>query len=208
MSRTPLQNRVNPFGIIHTHPARGILMGNRGIIHDPKTRTLLKRRWTTKAWIICLCRFKGRRRAVMGPNSYTELFFLDEATALSAGHRPCFECQRARATAFARTFMKANGLDTATAPAIDRILHAERLARPRPAISDQTVRGLPDGSFVASDDEAYLVTNGRLCRWSFDGYDAPADIRREHYVLLTPASTVRTLAAGYRPEFHPNATAA
>jgi hypothetical protein len=199
MSRTPLQNRVDPFGTIHAHPARGTLMGNRGIIHDPKTRTLSTRRWTTKAWIICLCRFKGRRRAVMGPNSYTELFFLDEATALSAGHRPCFECQRARALVFAETFAKANGMAQARAPDIDLILHGERLARPRPTIGAHDAVGLPDGSFVAADDKAYLVKAGKLLRWRFDGYGMAVEFDGGRYVLLTPASIVRTLDAGYRP---------
>ena len=98
----PLQNRVDPFGAIHAVDARGLFTGNRGIIHDPATKTLLKRRWTTKAWIICTCEYKGRRREVMGRNGpnggacWTELFFLDEVTALAAGHRPCFTCRRSR----------------------------------------------------------------------------------------------------------------
>jgi len=90
----PLQNRVTPFGDIIATPARGMFTGNRGIIHDPATRTLLRRRWTTKSWIVCACEWKGIRRDVMGGRSWTELFFLDEATALAAGHRPCFLCRR------------------------------------------------------------------------------------------------------------------
>jgi len=86
----PLQNRVTPIGDIVAIPQRGIFTGNRGIIHDPAIRTLLARRWASKAWLVCLCEFKGRRRAVMGLRSWTELFFLDEAVALAAGHRPCF----------------------------------------------------------------------------------------------------------------------
>jgi hypothetical protein len=89
----PLQNRVTPFGDIVAIPQRGMFTGNRGIIHDPATRILLKKRWATKAWLTCLCDFKGRRRAVMGGRSWTELFFLDEAVALAAGHRPCFFCR-------------------------------------------------------------------------------------------------------------------
>src|SRR6202051_1478894 len=89
-----LQNRVTPFGDIVAIPQRGIFTGNRGIIHDPATRTLLKRRWATNAWLTCLCEFEGRRRAVMARRSWTELFFLDEAVALAAGHRPCFFCRR------------------------------------------------------------------------------------------------------------------
>src|SRR5262249_29382505 len=96
----PLQNRVTPFGEIVAITQRGIFTGNRGIIHDPRTRTLLGRRWTTKAWIICVCDYKGIRRAVMGGGSWTELFFLDEATALAAGHRPCFLCRHRAAEEF------------------------------------------------------------------------------------------------------------
>lgn len=203
-----LQNRVDPFGNILAHPARGTFMGNRGIIHDPRTRSLLKRRWATKAWIICLCSFKGRRRSVMGPNSYTELFFLDEATALAAGHRPCFECQRASAISFATTFAEANGIASAKAAEIDRLLHAERLARPRPAIDGRALTDLPDGSFIASGDEAYLMNCGMPHRWSFDGYHSAAEIRGERCVLLTPASTTRAFAAGYRPEIHQSAAMA
>jgi hypothetical protein len=95
----PLQNRVTPFGEIVAIVQRGLFTGNRGIIHDPATRTLLRRRWTTRAWITCVCDFKGRRREVMARRSWTELFFLDEATALAAGHRPCFYCRRTDALA-------------------------------------------------------------------------------------------------------------
>jgi hypothetical protein len=98
----PLQNRVTPFGEIVALNQRGLFIGNRGIIHNPATRTLLKRRWTTKAWITCRCDYKDVRRVVMARRSWTELFFLDEATALAAGHRPCFFCRRAAAEAFAR----------------------------------------------------------------------------------------------------------
>src|SRR5947207_8281454 len=95
-----LQNRVTPFGHIVAISQRGMFTGNRGIIHDPATRTLLKRRWASKAWLVCLCEFKGRHRTVMGGRSWTELFFLDEAVALAAGHRPCFFCRRDAATEF------------------------------------------------------------------------------------------------------------
>ena len=103
----PLQNRVDPFGEIHAVDARGMFTGNRGVIHDPDTKTLLKRRWTTKAWIICSCELQGPQADVMGRNArsggagWTELFFLDEVTALAAGHRPCFACRREAAKAFA-----------------------------------------------------------------------------------------------------------
>jgi len=130
----PLQNRVDPFGDIHAVAARGLFTGNRGIIHDPATRTLLGRRWTTKAWIICTCEYKGRRREPMGLNGreggagWTELFFLDEVTALAAGHRPCFTCRREAAKAYAAAFGEAFGGAKPTVQMIDARLHAERLA--------------------------------------------------------------------------------
>jgi hypothetical protein len=130
----PLQNRVDPFGNIHAVAARGMFTGNRGVIHDPETKTLLTRRWTTKAWIICDCDFRGRRREVMGRNApsgnagWTELFFLDEVTALAAGHRPCFYCRRERAVEFARCFAAGQGRDRMSAPEMDEVLHRERWA--------------------------------------------------------------------------------
>jgi len=117
-----LQNRVTPFGEIVATPARGLSMGNRGILHDDRRR-LGRRRWTHKAWICCVTEFRGRRRQVMAPGRYTELFFLDEAVALAAGHRPCFECRRAAANAFAACWG-----GEPRAPDMDRVLHAERLA--------------------------------------------------------------------------------
>jgi hypothetical protein len=133
----PLQNRVDPFGEIHAVVARGMFTGNRGVIHDPATKTLLNCRWTTKAWIICECDFRGRRREVMGRNApsgragWTELFFLDEVTALAAGHRPCFYCRRERAIEFARCFAAGQGRETIAAPEMDAVLHRERWASRR-----------------------------------------------------------------------------
>ena len=103
----PLQNRVTPFGDIVATPERGTFTGNRGIIHDPHTKTLLSKRWSSPAWLICLCDFRGRRRDVMATRSWTELFFLDEATALAAGHRPCFYCRRMEANAFRAAWKRA-----------------------------------------------------------------------------------------------------
>ena len=157
----PLQNRVDPFGDIHAVDARGMFTGNRGIIHDPATRTLLKRRWTTKAWIICTCEYKGIRREPMGRNGpngkagWTELFFLDEVTALAAGHRPCFLCQRERAKAFAACFGLAFGVAKPKAPEVDAHLHDERLASGGRTVEldRHGLRKLPDGA-MSSRDEA------------------------------------------------------
>src|SRR5580704_7616183 len=125
----PLQNRVTPFGDILVIEQRGLFIGNRGIIHDPATKTLLRRRWTTKAWLVCVLHYKGRRRDVMSGRSWTELFFLDEAVALAAGHRPCFFCRRGDAEAFRAAWAKARGGGTPSAPEMEAILHAERLDR-------------------------------------------------------------------------------
>src|SRR3984893_9841337 len=122
----PLQNRVTAFGEIVAIPQRGMFTGNRGIIHDPATRTLLKKRWATKAWLICLCEYEGRRRVVMGGRSWTELFFLDEAVALAAGHRPCFYCRRQSAEAFRAAWTMGRGGEVPYAAEIDAVLHEER----------------------------------------------------------------------------------
>ena len=123
----PLQNRVTPAGDIIATPHRGLFTGNRGIIHDPATKTLT-RRWASKAWLTCVCEFRGRRRQVMGGRSWTELFFLDEATALAAGHRPCFFCRRDDANRFRAAWDAGNGTAKVLARDIDIRLHRERLA--------------------------------------------------------------------------------
>lgn len=203
----PLQNRVDPFGEIHAHPARGSFMGNRGIIHDAATRTLLKRRWTTKSWIICLCAFKGRRRRVMGPGSYTELFFLDEATALAAGHRPCFECQRARAMEFVDLFARANALPDAKAGSVDRLLHEERRG-PKREMPAEAARNLPNGAFVSTSAGPFMVLRGAFRRWHFDGYGEERPLDARSVLLLTPPATVKAMQAGYSPVVYPSAVTA
>jgi hypothetical protein len=210
----PLQNRVTPFGDIVALPQRGLFTGNRGILHDPAIKTLLgrpgaSRRWASKAWLICVLEFKGRRRDVMGRRSWTELFFLDEATALAAGHRPCFHCRRQDANAFRAAWAEGNGAAARTAPEIDAALHRERLdgrnkrlhALPAPLTQ------LPDGAMVASAGASYLILAGKALRWSPAGYaHAHADPSSlQDARLLTPPSTVRALAAGYRATLHPSA---
>ncbi len=197
----PLQNRVTPFGEIVASPQRGMLMGNRGIIHDPATRTLLRRRWTTRAWIICVCEFKGVRREVMARRSWTELFFFDEATALAAGHRPCFYCQRQRAKTFQAAWATGNETTLPSAPAMDMILHGERLdakGGKRRHHIEGSIADLPDGTMVASGDNTYVVMGGETHLWSWDGY-SPSQTPTMNVSLLTPPSTVRALRAGYGP---------
>ena len=201
-----LQNRVTPFGEIVAVPERGTFTGNRGIIHDPASRTLLRRRWTSKAWIVCLCAYKGVRRPVMARRSWTELFFLDEATALAAGHRPCFYCRRADAEAFRAAWAAGNGVSPPRAAAIDAVLHGERLDRRAKRLHPLAlpVTALPDGAMVAAGGDALLVVGGRALRWSPGGYrEAAGAVFADR--LITPPSSVAALAAGYRPALHPSA---
>lgn len=227
----PLQNRVTPEGEIISTPHRGLMMGNRGGCFHRDDRTLKSRRWVSRQWISCLLDFKGRRRELMQPNRYTELFFLDEATALSAGHRPCFECRRAEARRFAELWSKvhppiagagasvgAASLRKPTlvvrAPAMDVVLQPERVGPGGGKCTHvAALAGLPDGVFVrharepGQPPQPYLVDALRLLPWSPSGYgesiSRPALPTIE---VLTPASIVAVLSAGYRPMLHPSAT--
>src|SRR5882724_11844177 len=192
----PLQNRVTPSGDIVADSHRGLFTGNRGIIHDPATRTLLKKRWTTPAWIICVCEFRGWRRKVMGGRSWTELFFLDEATALAAGHRPCFFCRRDDANRFRAAWEEGNGVSNVLARDIDAVLHRERLDRGKKrlrAISGPLEK-LPDGAMVRAGDESYLISRGQALLWTWEGYRQVVSPPRVA-ALLTPPSTLRALSA-------------
>jgi hypothetical protein len=204
----PLQNRVTPFGDIVATPYRGLFTGNRGIIHDPATKTLT-RRWTSKAWITCVCEFRGRRRTVMGGRSWTELFFLDEATAFAAGHRPCFFCRRDDALRFRAAWEAGNGVAGILAPEMDAVLHRERLSdgKKRPHALPAPIERLPDGAMVALGSESYLIARGQLRRWSFEGYHR-ADAGAAAAMLLTPPSILHALSAGYQPVLHPSASSA
>jgi hypothetical protein len=171
-SRPPLQNRVTPFGEIVAVSERGTMMGNRGILHDVTGR--LRRRWTSPLWICCVLQFRGRRDPVMAPGHYTRLFFLDEPTALAAGHRPCAYCRRAAYNAFRSAWTAANadlGLGAnPRAVEIDRVLHAQRLG---PGGSKRLHRAdltsLPDGTFIAQPDSEHtggsphLLDSGKDC---------------------------------------------
>ena len=201
----PLQNRVTPTGDIIATPHRGMFTGNRGIIHDPATKTLT-RRWASQAWLTCLCEFRGRRREVMGGRSWTELFFLDEATALSAGHRPCFFCRRDDANRFRAAWEEGNGFRRVLARAIDAVLHRERLsgAKKRLHAVQMPLEELPDGAMLQRGAESFLIVQGRALLWSPAGYrKAPNAIKDA--MLLTPPSTLRALVAGYRPLLHESA---
>ncbi|MBN9217347.1 MAG: hypothetical protein J0I79_05290 [Mesorhizobium sp.] len=212
----PLQNRVDPFGAIHAVPERGLFTGNRGIIHDPATKTLLKKRWALQAWIICVCQFRNVRREPMGRNrpggkaGWTELFFLDEVTALAAGHRPCFFCQRERAKEFVGRFGQAFGIAEPRAPQVDKRLHRERLAsgdKPQGVTKDE-LSLLPDGAMVADGGNAYALRGGKASAWSFAGYGPPFRLDQfedKPLVVLTPQTTLGVLRHGFQPVWHPSA---
>ena len=205
--RMPLQNRVTPTGEIIADPHRGLFTGNRGIIHDPATKTLLRKRWASPAWITCVCEFRGWRRKVMGGRSWTELFFLDEATALAAGHRPCFFCRRDDANRFRAAWEQGNGVSSVLARDIDTVLHRERLERSNKRLHPlpMPVAALPDGAMVQAGDESYLIAQGGALRWSMAGYEKTR-AALDHPLLLTPPSTLRAMGAGYRPVLHPSAS--
>jgi hypothetical protein len=203
----PLPNRVDPFGSLFADTSRGLLFGNRGGRFHRDERTLGARRWVSRRWICCRLDFKGRHRNVWGAG-YTELFFLDEPTALAAGHRPCFECRRADAQAFAAAF--AHG-PASRADEIDRVLHAERLDGRAKRRQRRAIDGLPDGGVLTLADEpgiAFAVRGPALLQWSPTGYTAARPRPRNLMVdVLTPPGTLTALSVGYRPRWHPSADA-
>jgi hypothetical protein len=208
----PRRNRVTPFGDVIATPERGTMMGNRGILHDPDGR--VRRPWQVKRWLLCVLEFRGRHRTVMAPNRYTELFFLDEATGLAAGHRPCFECRRKGFLAFRDAWAAGNRPtmrpETIGADLMDHQLHTERVGPDR---SKRTFTAdldeLPDGVFVKlgdADGGACLVWRDNLLDWSAGGYTGRRRRSRGRVVsVLTPRSTVAAIRAGYVPEVHPSA---
>jgi hypothetical protein len=205
--RSPLQNRVLPTGEIVAVPGRGLLMGNRGCIHNAD-RTLGVSRWRTKMWISCVLDWGGRKRDVMPPGRWTALFFLDEATALAAGHRPCGYCRRADHRWFGESWRAAQELAVRPyAWEMDIQLHAERVHRRRTKLTRPAALGdLPDGAMVSHDGKPALVAGHTLRPWSFDGYGQARALSDDTSVtLLTPPSIVAVLAAGYRPFIHPTA---
>jgi len=203
----PLQNRVTPTGDIVADPHRGIFTGNRGIIHDPATKTLLNKRWSSPAWITCVCEFRGWRRQVMARRSWTELFFLDEATAFAAGHRPCFFCRRDDANRFRAAWEAGNGVKNIRAKEMDAVLHRERLERGKKRLHPLPVpiAELPYGAMVQAGGESFLMLKGRALLWSMARY-RKSDAKLSEAMLLTPPSTLRAISAGYRPVLHGSAT--
>jgi hypothetical protein len=202
----PLQNRVDPFGNLFVAPARGLFMGNRGGRFHIDAKTLTARRWASRQWICCVLDFKGRHRDVWG-RFYTELFFLDEVTALAAGHRPCFECRRQDAVAFAEKWRQAQKLRASPkAGAMDAVLHGERLKGRLKRLHRRAIDELPDGAFVVWEEGAFAVRGDALLRWTPHGYEGRQPRPRGVTVdVLTPPSVVAVLKAGYEPHWHASA---
>ena len=199
----PLQNRVTPFGEIVAVSGRGLMMGNRGVLHDDHRHIV--RYSQVRRWIACLIEFRGRHRTIMKPRSYTELFFLDEATALAAGHRPCAECRHEDYVRFKTLWEKCIG-KPADADAMDHRLELDRLAgkaTKRLYVADWA--RLPDGTFIAEDGVAWLLWGDDAYAWTADGYGRRRKRRRRGTArVITPRSIVKVLAAGYRPRVHPS----
>jgi hypothetical protein len=202
---------VTPFSTLVATAARGRWFGNRGCLHDDQGQ--IRRAYATTRWIFCELAFKGRRRPLLRPGHYTELFFLDEATALAAGHRPCAECMRSRFNAFRSAWAVANpatGLgDRPAATALDAALHAERrLPSGAQATYLERLGRLPPGAMFRHGEEAYLMATTGVWRWSPEGYaraNLPAGLL---VAVLTPPSVVGALLAGYPAEVHPSARGA
>ncbi|HKA35901.1 MAG TPA: hypothetical protein VKH43_03725 [Thermoanaerobaculia bacterium] len=202
----PLQNRVDPYGRLHAVPERGAWMGNRGVLHNEAKEIVA--RWRSPRWITCVLEFRGRRREVFAPHRYSELFFLDEATSLAAGHRPCAECRKSRFKDFRAAWAagRSDGVDfrPPTAGEMDRVLHSERLL---PGGGKRTYQAalssLPAGVIVEHGGNPHLIRAGKLRPWSFAGYGLAAGLPATTEVtVLTPRSIVRAIAAGFQPQVH------
>ena len=204
----PLQNRVTPDGDIIADSARGLFMGNRGVLHD-EHQVLGPVRWRHKNWVTCLLEFKGRRRRLMQPNRYTELFFLDEAVALAAGHRPCGECRRSDYKRWRALWAKAHRSELPGAKDMDEILHASRAHRGARALKSFRAKldDLPDGAFIYLNGGAtpLLVLGDRLLAYGPGGYERAVARPTGEVDVLTPQVTISILRAGYRPVIHPTA---
>jgi hypothetical protein len=201
----PLQNRVTPAGDIVAVPERGTLTGNRGVLHDEAGR--IRRPWQVRRWIACALEFRGRHREPMPPGRWTALFFVDEATALAAGHRPCAECRHADYRRFRAAWAEGQGAAEPRADEIDRVLHAERLDGRRKRLHPARLGDLPDGVIVEIEGGFYLTQGDRLLGWWFSGYKgAPLVLDPATGVdVLTPPSIVAAIRAGYEPAIHPSA---
>ena len=201
----PLQNRVDPYGTIFRTPARGTIMGNRGgAIHNDRHEIV--RPFLSRRWITCVLEFKNRHREVMTPGRYTELFFLDEAVSLAAGHRPCAECRRERYNAFRAAWRKAHGGLLPSADEMDLALHPARIDSHRAKVTWRApLQSLPDGCFVEIESSVYLVSRDALLLWMPERYTRKIARTPMPVTVLTPRPTVGCLRQGYIAEVHPSA---
>jgi len=201
----PLRNRVTPFGDIIATEARGLLFGNRGVLHDENGR--LVRKWQVRRWIACRLEFKGRRRPLLRPGRFTELFFLDEATALAAGHRPCAECRREDFVRFRDAWLDTHPGASTRVDDIDRTLHSERTdAGGGKRLHEAELSDLPGGSMILEQDRAWIVLGDELLAWSPFGYSKTRPMPAPRVVrVLTPPSMIDVIRAGYVPAVHPTA---
>lgn len=199
-----LQNRVDPTGKIIETRARGSWLGNRGVIHNKDKQ--ITHAFRHKAWIICQLEFKGRKRTLMAPDRWTELFFLDEATAFAAGHRPCFECRKEDATRFKSCWIQGNpshhfNMKTSIRQ-IDEVIHRERIDGGKKKVTHQrSSSDIPEGTFILMNDAPYLFSSGSLHRWTPFGYENTIAVPEASLLtILTPHSIVNAFRAGYLPE--------
>jgi hypothetical protein len=199
-----LQNRVNPMGEIIRTTARGAWMGNRGLLHNDRKEIV--RPFRLLAWITCVLAFKDRKRIVMSPGLYTELFFLDEATAFSAGHRPCYECRRDDYRRFKQYWLLGNPVhhfnEKTSITEVDTILHQERMNAGKSKVTFPAgISELPDGTFVLLDEKPYLIKGELLYQWTPAGYETGIERPKKiEAAVLTPASIVNAFKAGYVPQ--------
>ncbi len=206
----PFQNRVDPYSKLHADNSRGTWLGNRGILHNEEKKVTSP--YKGKMWITCRLDLKGVKRPIFSQGSYSELFFLDEATAFSAGHRPCGECRRDRYNEFKSAWLGANpDLTSSSSPSIgeiDKCLHSQRVAPGFTKVTYAAALGsLPPGTFIELGGIPQLLWRGKLRPWSFSGYGAassqPPDDRL--VTVLTPVSFVRMFASGFQPQVHASA---
>lgn len=199
---SPLQNRVLPTGEIVATGARGSWTGNRGILHDTDHH-LGRARWRHKAWICCTLDWQGRKRDVMSGRRWTELFFLDEATALAAGHRPCAYCRRSDYNRFAGAWAAAFD-ERPRAAGMDAVLHAARIGPDRRQRRDEVAaEELTDGCFVWLDGQSWLLRDSALWAYSPTGYHGPPRALPRRVLALTPEPLRAVLRAGYVPQMAP-----
>lgn len=196
----PLQNRVTPLGELVAEPGRGLVYGNRGCLHDADGH--IRRAYAVRRWIACRLQFRGwHREPLLQPGRFTELFFLDEATAFAAGHRPCALCRREDYLRLCEL------LGACSADAVDRKLHRERLDGHRRRLHDAAFADLPDGAYVLVDGAPRVVCSDRVWRWTSGGYVDPRERPAGSAALLTPPSLVAVLQAGWNgavPLLHPS----